>query len=280
MESKEIRETVRAAYASIAGQRQSCGCTQKLLLSDPEFIRSAGTVSGYSETELASIPEGANLGLGCGNPVALATIRKGDVVLDLGSGAGVDCFLASALVGEEGRIIGVDMTPEMVDRAKENARGNGYLNVEFRLGEIENLPVEDESVDVAVSNCVINLSTDKRRVFEEAGRVLKPGGTLLVSDIVLHEELPDYLQGSIEAYIRCIAGAVRRDAYLDAMREAGFEEITVVGESCFPAGLIAGQPRVMELAASMGIPKMEIERIAATVISLKVMAKKGAGMRS
>jgi SAM-dependent methyltransferase len=274
MEKKSMRDTVREMYASTVKQSRSCGCTRKANFVDPEFIRSASKVSGYSEQELQSIPDGANLGLGCGNPLALTVIRKGDVVLDLGSGAGMDCFLASKLVGDQGQVIGVDMTPEMVDRARENARAGGYRNVEFRLGEIENLPVESSSVDAVISNCVINLSTDKARVFQEAFRVLKPGGTLLVSDIALLEELPKYVQQSVEAYIRCIAGAIRKDEYLKTIRQAGFEEISVVGESNFPAELITAQPQVSELISRMNIPANEVERIAGTVVSLKVSARK------
>ncbi len=276
MEDKRIREAVKESYAKTVKQGCSCcGCSQKGDYTDPEFIQSAGKAIGYSDSELKSIPEGANLGLGCGNPVAFGVIKEGDVVLDLGSGAGVDCFLASNIVGERGRVIGVDMTPEMVERAKANAGNNGYRNVDFRLGEIENLPVESASVDVIISNCVINLSTDKPAVFREAWRVLKPGGTLMVSDIVLLEDLPDYLKGSVEAYAGCIAGAVRKDEYLDAIKNAGFEEISVVGESNYPAELIAEQPFLKELAVNMNIPMSELQRIGRTVVSLKVSAKKG-----
>jgi SAM-dependent methyltransferase len=275
MEERHIREAVKESYAKTVKQDGSCGCSRKAGDAEAEYIRSAGKAVGYSETELKSIPEGANLGLGCGNPVALAVIREGDVVLDLGSGAGFDCFLASNIVGERGRVIGVDMTPEMVERAKANARNNGYRNVDFRLGEIEKLPVESASVDVIISNCVINLSTDKPKVFQEAWRVLKPGGRLMVSDIVLLEDLPAFLSGSVEAYVRCIAGAVRKEEYLDAIKQAGFEEISVVGESHFPEEMIAGQPLLQELAATLNIPMSELQRIGRSVVSLKVAAKKG-----
>jgi len=280
MEKRSVKDIVREMYANTVKQSGSCGCTQKANYVDPEFIRSASHVSGYSDQQLRSVPASANLGLGCGNPVALAVIRKGDVLLDLGSGAGMDCFLASSLVGDEGRVIGVDMTPEMVERAKDNARINGYRNAEFRLGEIENLPVESSCIDVIISNCVINLSTDKPRVFREASRVLKPGGILLVSDIALLEELPDYVKDSVEAYIRCIAGAIRKEEYLNAMQEAGFDDISVIGESAFPAELIAGQPQLKELIGKMNIPMSELQRIASTIVSLKVSARKPVDTRS
>ncbi len=274
MEGKSIIEAIKERYASTVKPGSGCGCFQKTSVLEPEFIHSANKMAGYSEQELKNIPEGSNLGLGCGNPVAFGAIREGDVVLDLGSGAGVDCFLAANTVGEQGRVIGVDMTPEMIERANENARKNGYRNVEFRLGEIENLPVESSSVDVIISNCVINLSTDKPKVFQEAWRVLKPGGTLMVSDMALLEDLPDYLNGSVEAYIRCIAGAIRKEEYLDAMRHAGFDDISVLGESHYPEELIAQQPLLKQLATEMNVPMSELQRIAQSVVSLKVSAKK------
>ncbi len=274
MENTSIREAIKERYATTVKQSRSCGCTQKANYLDPEFIQSAGKVAGYSPEELQSIPEEANLGLGCGNPVALAMIKEGDVVLDLGSGAGVDAFLASKSVGESGRVIGVDMTPEMVERARENAQRNGYHNVEFRLGEIEQLPLESASVDLIISNCVINLSTDKPKVFQEAYRVMKPGGRLLVSDMVLLEALPAYLNSSVEAYLRCIAGAIQKEEYLDAIKQAGFEEISIIGESHFPAELIAEQPILKELVREMQIPMSEVQRIASTIVSMKVSAKK------
>ena len=276
MEDKRIREAVKESYARTVKQGCSCcGCSQKSDCTDSEFIQFAGKAVGYSDRELKSISDGANLGIGCGNPVAFAAIKEGDVVLDLGSGAGVDCFLASKIVGDKGRVIGVDMTPEMVERAKANAQHNGYRNVDFRLGEIENLPVESSIVDVIISNCVINLATDKPKVFREAWRVLKPGGTLMVSDIALLEELPDYLKGSIEAYAGCIAGAVRKDEYLAAIKQAGFDDISVVGESHYPAELIAEQPFLKELAVNIRIPMSELQRIGSTVVSLKIAVKKG-----
>jgi len=219
----DIRTAVRERYGAIA-EGKGCGC---------------GTGGGttccsseldYSQSERAAIPEGANLGLGCGAPVALAGPKRGETVLDLGSGAGVDVFLASREVGPEGHVIGIDMTPAMIDRARANAAREGYTNVEFRLGEIEHLPVPDASVDVIVSNCVVNLSPEKPQVFREAYRVLKPGGRMLLSDLVLERPLPPETRESIEAYVGCIGGASLRGEYLQMIREAGFTGVEVVQE--------------------------------------------------
>jgi SAM-dependent methyltransferase len=185
---------------------------------------------GYSAAELQSIPEEARMGLGCGNPTALASLKEGEIVLDLGAGGGIDCFLASVAVGETGQVIGVDMTPEMLHRARDIAKKGGYDNVEFRLGEIENLPVADNTVDAIISNCVINLSPDKVRVFKEAYRVLKPGGRLMVSDIVLTGELPENIKNSLAAYAGCVAGASLKEDYLATIANAGFEKVEVVSE--------------------------------------------------
>lgn len=182
---------------------------------------------GYSIQELNSVPEGANLGLGCGNPTAIGNLKPGDVVLDLGSGGGFDCFLAAQEVGETGRVIGVDMTPEMLSKARENAVRMGATNVEFRLGEIEHLPVADNSVDVIVSNCVINLSPEKDQVFREAFRVLKPGGRLMVSDVVATAELPDHLRKDAAMLSGCIAGAEPVDRIRGILKDVGFQEIEI-----------------------------------------------------
>ena len=235
---KDIKQNVREAYGKIAREGSSCcgpsnpSCnTSSSCCGDTKSTESASQSVGYSDEELKSIPEGADLGLGCGNPVALASLKEGETVLDLGSGPGMDCFLSSIRVGKTGKVIGVDMTPEMLDRARANAKKGKYKNVEFRLGEIENLPLADNSVDVVISNCVINLSNDKKRVFEEAFRVLKPGGRLMVSDIVLETELPKSLKNSSEAYCSCIAGAALKSDYLKFIQKANFQDIKVVGET-------------------------------------------------
>jgi len=229
--SKDIKQNVRETYGKIAREGSSCCASSSSCCGDTKSVESPSQENGYSEQELKSIPEGADLGLGCGNPVALASLKEGETVLDLGSGPGMDSFLSSVRVGKTGRVIGVDMTPEMLDRARANAKKGKYKNVEFRLGEIENLPVADNSVDVVISNCVINLSDDKRRVFQEAYRVLKPGGRLMVSDIVLEKELPEILKNSSEAYCSCIAGAALKNDYLKIIKAAGFKQVKVVGEA-------------------------------------------------
>jgi SAM-dependent methyltransferase len=182
---------------------------------------------GYSNEELAAAPDESNLGLGCGNPQAIAGLKEGEVVLDLGSGAGFDCFLASRKVGKAGRVVGVDMTPEMVSKGRENARRGGYENVEFRLGEIEHLPAADGSTDVIISNCVINLSPDKKQVFREAYRVLKPGGRLAISDVVATRRIPDAMKADLEVYAGCVAGAALASDVEAMLEEAGFSAVRV-----------------------------------------------------
>ena len=232
------RTAVREKYEAIAAGRASnccsvpCGCNG----GDPEPVLEA---IGYTAEQGAAIPAGSNLGLGCGNPTALAEIRSGETVLDLGSGAGIDCFLAARAVGPAGRVIGVDMTPAMIDRARQSARPGETSNVEFRLGEIEHLPVESGTVDLAVSNCVLNLSPDKPRVFREALRVLKPGGRLVVSDLVLERMLEPELQRAVDHYVGCVAGAAVRDDYLRMMREAGFTGIEVLREGRYDVGALS-----------------------------------------
>ena len=230
----EIKRIVREGYAKAVKQTTSC-CSTGSCCSGISQAKTISKTIGYSDVEMEAVPEGANLGFGCGNPVALASLKEGDVVLDLGSGAGFDAFLAAQRVGKAGRVIGVDMTPEMLDKSRINAEKGGYKNVEFRSGEIEKLPVEDSSIDVIISNCVINLSPDKETVFKEAYRVLKPGGRLMVSDLVLTKELPDVIKQSVEAYVGCLAGATMKDEYLSFINKAGFRDTKVISQSSYPA---------------------------------------------
>jgi len=229
MDNKKQKDLVKEAYSKIAKSsgEQSCCCSTNT---------TAGEVAkkiGYTDEELKSVPEEANLGLGCGNPTAIANLKPGDTVLDLGSGAGFDCFLASIKVGDGGKVIGVDMTTEMIEKATSNAENAGYKNIEFRLGELEDLPVENDSINVVISNCVINLVPDKEKVFKEVHRVLKKDGKMCVSDITLTRDLPDFIKTSKSAYVACIAGAIKLKDYLALIEKAGFSDIRVVSESSY-----------------------------------------------
>lgn len=219
MDSSEKKQIIKLKYGEIAMSGGSCCCSS-------ECCGNTGTEDiskslGYSGKEVRLVPE-ANLGLGCGNPTAFAELKEGDVVLDLGSGAGFDCFLAAQKVGNTGKVIGVDMTEEMVEKARANALKYGYPNVEFRLGDIEALPLEACSVDIIISNCVINLAPEKEKVFREAYRVLKPGGRMYISDMVLLAELPKEMHENEDLLVGCVAGAVLKEEYLRLLKEAGF----------------------------------------------------------
>lgn len=275
MKDEEIRKVVRESYGEIAvGEKCGCGPVSACGCSSP--TETVSKAIGYTDEELGALPDGADLGLGCGNPTALASLKEGEVVLDLGSGAGIDCFLAGRAVGESGKVIGVDMTAEMIERARENARKVNSQNVEFRLGEIENLPVADNSVDVVISNCVINLSPDKARVFKEALRALKPGGRMMISDIVLLKELPDVIKSSVEAYIGCLSGAMLKADYLNLMGAAGFGDIEIIEESTFPIDFMTNDPTSKAVIDKLGTTVGEVNDMAASVMSIKVRAIKSA----
>lgn len=261
---EELRKSVRENYARIARESASCCCRST---SAEDISRSIG----YSDEDIKSAPEDANLGLGCGNPVALASLKEGEVVLDLGAGAGFDAFLAANRVGDSGSVIGVDMTPDMVSKARANASNGGYENVEFRLGEIENIPVADNSVDVIISNCVINLSPDKPSVFKDALRVLKPGGRLMVSDIVLLKELPDAIKKSVSAYVGCVAGALMKNDYLNTIKEAGFRDVKVLDETIYPLDYVTDDSTTGTIINKLGANREDVEN---SVASVKVQAIK------
>jgi arsenite methyltransferase len=255
-ENGDIRSVVREKYGEIAeGKRSGCGCSS-------DCCGDVLLTLGYTAEQKATLPEGADLGLGCGNPLAHAALKPGETVLDLGSGAGVDCFLAARETGPAGRVIGVDMTPSMLEKARANAAKAGTVNVEFRLGEIEHLPVADASVDCIISNCVVNLSPDKPQVFREALRALKPGGRMLLSDLVLTRPLSPELQQNVALYVGCVAGAAMKADYLEMIRRAGFAEVTVVEERGYTVGLDT-------------LPTGSPEREAfASVVSVKVRARR------
>jgi len=274
MKDKKIKQIVRDGYARIANRDSSCCSTASSCCGDTDLTAGISKEIGYTEEELNAIPAGANLGLGCGNPIAHVSLREGETVLDLGSGAGIDCFIAANKVGKNGKVIGVDMTPEMIEKARENAGKGNYGNVEFRLGELENLPVDNDSVDKVISNCVINLTPDKSRVFREAFRVLKPGGKLMISDIVLLKELPDFIKKSIEAYIGCISGAIQRDQYIELMKEAGFREVKIIDESSFPIECMANNPTATALIENLKIPLEKVNEVTSSLLSIKVQGLK------
>lgn len=222
----EIRQAVRQQYGQVA-EGGGCGCSPGCCGSTDVSAETLSQALGYSATETSIVPEGANMGLGCGNPQAIANLKVGETVLDLGSGGGFDAFLAASQIGDAGKVIGVDMTPAMVSKARVNAEKGNYRNVEFRLGEIENLPVADDTVDVIISNCVINLSPDKQRVFAESFRVLKPGGRLAISDVVAFAELPEDMRRDLELYTGCMAGASQITEVEEMLRTSGFQQICV-----------------------------------------------------
>jgi SAM-dependent methyltransferase len=274
MKLEEIKNAVKSKYARVAILGVPCCGSDSACCGAPSSAEDISRKVGYTSEELRVAPEGANLGLGCGNPVALASLREGEVVLDLGSGAGFDCFIAAAKVGETGKVIGVDMTPEMIEKARQNAQKGQFENVEFRLGEIEKIPVSKDEVDVVISNCVINLSPDKEQVFKEAFRVLKPGGRLMVSDMVLLKELPEVIRRSVEAYVGCIAGAAMKEEYLAAIEAAGFRDINILGEDIYPIELMTADPIAQAICVDLKLSETAAKDLASSVASIKVSATK------
>ncbi|MEZ4386297.1 MAG: arsenite methyltransferase [Candidatus Krumholzibacteriia bacterium] len=256
-----LRDAVSQGYGKIARASGGCGCCGGSAVS-PSV--------GYTSADLAAVPAGADLGLGCGAPVGFAQLQPGETVLDLGSGAGLDAFLAAREVGPEGRVIGVDMTEAMLEKARRHAAEAGLANVEFRQGLIEELPLDDASVDVILSNCVINLSPEKGRVFREAVRVLRPGGRMVISDIVLTEPLPAELAQHLAATIGCVGGAVVRADYLATAREAGFGRVEILKESSYGEALVAGSPLAEAIERDTALTMDEVARHLGKVLSVTV----------
>lgn len=268
----DIRASVRYRYGSVAQKGSRCcgqeGATSGSCCGDAEQV---GIANGYSAAELSAVPEGANLGLGCGNPTAIGSLQSGETVLDLGSGAGFDCFIAARKVGAAGRVIGLDMTAQMIERARANAQRGGFDNVEFVQGYIEQIPLPDASVDVVISNCVINLSVDKPQVFREVARVLRPSGRMYVSDLVLTRPLPRLLQRSAALYSACVAGAMTRDDYLEAIRAAGLRQVEIISERSYSVDLPNSDPVMSRLVRLSRIVPWLRKRLE-TVVSLSVRA--------
>jgi ubiquinone/menaquinone biosynthesis C-methylase UbiE len=266
---EEQRQAVRERYARAATESEPC-CGSDCCGGDSaeETSRSIG----YTTQELSELPGNANLGLGCGNPTALASLEPGQTVLDLGSGAGIDCFLAAREVGETGTVIGVDMTPEMISRARANAEKGGYSNVEFRLGEIEALPVADGTIDVIISNCVLNLSPEKERVLAEAYRVLKPGGRMVVSDMVSDLAVPDVVAGSLDAVAGCLP--TERETYLKQFREVGFHDVRITEEKPYPATYVLADEGVRSFMEARPEHRAELEAFAGSIAGAHFEATK------
>lgn len=270
----ETTKSVREHYAQVAKKSSCCGG------GSDDYAKNVG----YTSEDLSKAPDGANLNLGCGNPLAFAQIKPGMTVMDLGSGAGFDCFIAASKVGSSGKVIGVDMTPDMLDKARGNAKKGDYSNVEFRLGQIENIPSGDKTVDLIISNCVINLSVDKPQVFSEAFRVLKPGGKIMVSDIVLNGQLPEKIMDSIDAYASCISGALQKDEYIKAIKLAGFSDIKIEAEAQYNfgedssgnCGCTGTDPLVKSVSKDLGMSDTELTELSKKVWSIKVSAVKPA----
>ncbi|MHA1226078.1 MAG: arsenite methyltransferase [Candidatus Hodarchaeales archaeon] len=276
---EDIHIKVRKQYAKIASSSDI-----ELETGSGQATKASDTYTDYSKDELSSLPKGANLGLGSGNPVALANIQKGETVVDLGSGAGIDCFLAAKEVGESGKVIGIDMTPEMIDKARDNARKGVYHNVEFRLGEIEHLPIADNSVDVIISNCVINLSPEKSKVFKETYRVLRPGGRILISDMVLNYEFPEAVKKALNMP-GCVSSAWVKEDYLNVIKKAGFERVELLEAELIKPRY---QPKTVETASGLIKVKLgsydkeieveltpeEVNRLSNTVMKAHIRAYK------
>lgn len=274
MDDQKTKDMVREHYAKVAREKTSCcgpvGCGGATAESRSERV-------GYTEEDMKAIPEEANLGVGCGNPVAIASLQEGERVLDLGSGAGIDCFLAAARVGKTGKVIGVDMTDEMLDLANRNLEKSDYENVEFRKGEIENLPLDDSSVDVVISNCVINLVPDKAKVFSEIARVLAPGGRVMVSDIVAVREipeLPEVVLKSAAAYTGCLTGAILVDNYLAKMEEAGLAKAQVQSRAEIPVEFITDDPAAQAVIDEHSISLDLVKELVSCYAGAKISAVK------
>jgi len=277
MNAEAIKKSVVESYGKLA-QSTKYGIFSKLFscCNPTRNANQVGEIIGYSSEELNAVPKGSNLGVGCGNPSALAKINKDETVIDLGSGAGFDAFLVSPIVGANGKVMGVDLSDEMLDLARKNVKKGSYTNVEFIKGDIEKLPIEDEIADHVISNCVINLSLNKGDVYKEAFRVLKEGGRLSISDIVLEKELPDFVKKSLAGHIACVSGAEKLEDYLQYVKNAGFKEVKIETKTNFPLELMLTDPMVMKIANEMNfnLSSEQAKQIASSATSISLSAKK------
>ena len=283
MNADHVKNTVVDGYARIAEASRAASFSKLFDCcggqDSDDVVRQVGREIGYSDDDLNAVPAGSNLGVGCGNPVALSSIREGDTVLDLGSGAGFDCFLAAPLVGESGAVIGVDLVDEMLALARENAAKCGFENVTFVKGDIEALPIESASVDRVISNCVVNLAPDKPRVFAEAHRVLKDGGAFHISDIVLTGELPEEIKSSAAGLVACISGAAQLDDYVRYAETAGFTDVRIDSETTFPLELVSTDPVVQQVMADLQLDDRQIEEVRSSVKSVAMSGTKSSPRR-
>lgn len=277
MDTNSVKQSVIESYGKLAKSRKNSLFSK--LFACCNLSESANQVAvniGYSKEALDQVPEASNLGVGCGNPSALADIKKGETVVDLGSGAGFDAFIVSRIVGDDGKVIGIDLSDDMLDLANKNRTKGNYKNVDFKKGDIEALPLEDNIADHIISNCVINLSLNKDKVYQEAYRVLKKGGNLAISDIVLEKELPDFIKDSLVGHIACVSGAEKLEDYLQYVKDAGFKDVKVESKSEFPLELMLTDPQIMKIAKAMNfnLDSAEAKDIASRVTSISLSATK------
>ena len=276
MDTSTIKQSVVDSYGKLAAAQNSLFSKLFACCSSEGLAKEVGQNIGYSEEELNAVPDGSNLGVGCGNPSALAALEEGDTVIDLGSGAGFDSFLVARQVGESGQAIGIDLSDDMLALANKNAKKGNYQNVRFFKGDIEALPLDSNIADHVISNCVINLSLNKGAVFQEAYRVLKPGGKLAISDVVLEGELPDFVKNSLAGHVACVAGAEKIDAYLKYVTDAGFKAVTIESKKTFPLEIMLADPMVQQIAKQMDfdVSSEEAKEIGALVSSITLSAVK------
>lgn len=277
MDANSVKQSVIDGYGKLAHTTKNNMFSKLFACCEPaDNSNKVGEIIGYTKEEMASVPADSNLGVGCGNPSALAGVKKGDTVIDLGSGAGFDAFIVSPLVGETGRVLGVDLSDDMLELARSNAKKGSYENVEFIKGDIEQLPLKDGIANRVISNCVINLSLNKGAVYKEAYRVLKEDGRISISDIVLEKELPDFIKNSLAGHIACISGAEQLDSYIALIKDAGFKDVQIESKSEFPLELMLADPQVQKLAQEMSfsLESDEAKDIASRVKSISLTARK------